>query len=188
MMSFVENDQQLMAKVKEAESPVEKLALLASSALEGEAAMREATGMERAEVALRVAATYSVMATETDTTGAADNTVLWAGKCVDVARHLDAAISYYIPRSAALCMSVLDELGGDMKDPVIDTVQGWLQGYGAALKRLAELTAQADRFALVALAADGTEGAGDLASEARARAVAGYRSVGDFDTAAALSE
>lgn len=186
-MSFIENDQELMAKVAAARSPVEKLALLATSALEGEAAMRNAVGMERAEIALRVGATQAVMTSETDNDEAAKNTVLWAGRCVDVARHFDAAIVYYVPRAAALCACVLDHLGSGLQALVMDTMGGWMHGYGKALERVASHTADADGVALVALAAQATEGADDLASQARERASAGYRAVGDFDTFLAAS-
>lgn len=188
MMGFVENDQRLMAAVEAARSPVEKLALLAGSALEGETAMAEATGMERAEVALRLAATHAVMAVETDDADAAEHTILWAGRCVDVARHHNAAIVHYVPRAAALCASVLDHVGSDLQSPAIDTVQGWVRGYARALDDIAAKTANADRLALVALAADGVDGAEELATAANERAVAAYQAIGDFETATSLTE
>jgi hypothetical protein len=187
MMSFIESDQRLMARVESAKSPVEKLALLAGSALEGETAMAEATGMDRAEIALRLAATHAVMAVETDDGEAAEHTVVWAGRCVDVARHHNVAIVHYVPRAAALCASVLDHLGSDLQSPAIDTVQGWLRGYARALDDIAAKTAEADRLALVALAAEGVDGAEGLASEASRRASSAYEAIGAFDAASALA-
>ncbi len=188
MMSFIKNDQRLMADVGAARSPVEKLALLASSALEGESAMAAATGMERAEIALRIAATHAVMAVETGDPEAAEHTVVWAGRCVDVARHHNAAIVHYVPRAAALCASVLEHLGNDLQSPAIDTVQGWLRGYARALDDITTKTAKADRLALVALAAEGVDGAEELATAASERAAAAYQAIGDFETATSLTE
>ncbi len=182
-MGFIEDDQRLMAAVESAKSPVEKLALLAGSALEGETAMAEATGLARAEIALRIAATHAVMAVETDDVEAAEHTVVWAGRCVDVARHHNAAIVHYVPRAAALCASVLDHVGSDLQAPAIDTVRGWLRGYARALGEIAANTAEADRLALVALAAEGVDGAEELATAARRDAVAAYQAIGDFETA-----
>jgi len=187
MMNFIENDQRLMADVESAKSPVEKLALLAGSALEGETAMAEATGLERAEVALRIAATHVVMAIETDDPEAAEHTVVWAGRCVDVARHHNAAIVHYVPRAAALCASVLQYLGSDLQSPAIDTMQGWVRGYARALDDIAVKTAEADRLALIALAAEGVDGAEELTTVASERAAAAYQAIGDFETAATFT-
>lgn len=170
---FLAHDQQLMHSLHAAP---DRHAALSRALADGEEALGTAQSLaEQIEITMRLAATAALAAE--DSREMAETAVVWAARCGRLVRGA-AAEAHYLPRLASLVGAVAPALDDEARRVVIAGLQTWMERTANAVAAVTEAERDGDAWARVALAAEGVEGAEQLASEARARAEAAYGTAG----------